>query len=315
MELIRHSNGQKINLTSPSVIGKGGEARIVRWPHDSQLVAKLYHTPSETHANKLAAMVRNPPNATSSSGSHTRIAWPVDLLHHAKPGGGIGHLAGFLMPLVVNHQPVINYYNPAKRRLHCPLFDYSYLHRTARNLAAAVSAVHDRGYVIGDVNESNILVSETALVTLVDTDSFQVTATQPGTGKTIVHRCPVGKPEYTPPELQGKSFSSIDRNVQHDLFGLAVLVFQLLMEGFHPFAGGSGSGEASLIGESILRGGFSHGRHPKQKPPPGAPPFRILNPRLQEMFTRCFEEGHGKPSVRPTALQWQSALIDAEKRL
>src|SRR5438105_3869599 len=82
----------------------------------------------------------------------------------------------------------------------------------ARNIAAAVHAVHSRGYVIGDVNESNILVTDTALATLVDTDSFQVR--DPGSG--VVYRCPVGKPEFTPPELQGASFGEIDRTPEHD---------------------------------------------------------------------------------------------------
>ena len=57
-------------------------------------------------------------------------------------------------------------------------------------------ALHERGYVVGDVNESNILVNRGALVTLIDTDSFQVRSAEQ------VYRCRVGKPEYTPPELQ-----------------------------------------------------------------------------------------------------------------
>src|SRR5712691_4689158 len=75
--------------------------------------------------------------------------------------------------------------------------------------------------------------TDTALVTLVDTDSFQVC--EPHNG--VVYRCPVGKPEFTPPELQGCPFAQVDRAPEHDLFGLAVLLFQLLMEGTHPFAG------------------------------------------------------------------------------
>ncbi len=43
----------------------------------------------------------------------------------------------------------------------------------ARNLAATTRAVHARSYVIGDLKHSNVLVSPKALVTLVDTDSFQ----------------------------------------------------------------------------------------------------------------------------------------------
>src|SRR5439155_19445245 len=130
-----------------------------------------------------------------------------------------------LMPRFSGVRPIIDYYHPQTRLKHCPLFNYPYLLHTARNLAVAMRALHQRGYVIGDLNESNILVSDTALVTLIDTDSFQVRDPQSGS----VYRCPVGKPEYTPPELQGRSFADCNRQVEHDLFGLAVLIYQLLM--------------------------------------------------------------------------------------
>jgi formylglycine-generating enzyme required for sulfatase activity len=83
-----------------------------------------------------------------------------------------------------------------------------------------MAALHARGYVVGDVNESNVLVAERSLITLVDTDSFQVRDAQTG----VVYRCPVGKPEFTPPELQGRRFADVDRNPEHDQFGLAVLL-------------------------------------------------------------------------------------------
>ena len=114
-----------------------------------------------------------------------------------------------------------------------PQFDRRYLLRTARNLAAALSALHSSGYVAGDLNESNVLVTPTALVTLIDTDSFQVREDREW--KSGASLCPVGKPEYTPPELQGKPLSEVMRLPDHDAFGLAVLIFQLLMEGSHPF--------------------------------------------------------------------------------
>lgn len=310
MRLTRQSNRQTIAIPSASVLGRGGEAQIVAWPQDSQLVAKLYFEPTDAHANKLQAMVKNPPGEPHKGTTQPSIAWPVDLLHFADNG----RFAGFLMPRVTGCQPVINYYNPLKRRSHCPLFNYRYLHRTAQNLAAAVAAVHQRGYVSGDVNESNILVAPTSLVTLVDTDSFQVCAAQPG--RSVTHRCPVGKPEYTPPELQGKNFGTVDRRVEHDLFGLAALIFQLLMEGFHPFAGGySGSGEPPLMGERIARGYFPYGKRRLQRCPPAAPPYEILHPKLQAMFIRCFEDGHSMPSARPSAAEWKSALAESEKRL
>ena len=124
------------------------------------------------------------------------------------------------------------------------------------DLAAAVGALHLRGYVIGDVNESNILVTESALVTLVDTDSFQVRDPQTG----LVYRCPVGTPQFTPPELQNKTFAHVDRMPEHDAFGLAVLIFQLLMEGAHPYAGRyTGPGDPPPYEVRISLGHFPHG--------------------------------------------------------
>src|SRR5258708_13168965 len=101
---------------------------------------------------------------------------------------------------------------------------------TGGNISSAVEAIQAKGYVVGDLNESNLMVAETALVTIVDCDSMQV----PQPGGTGFFRCPVGKPEYTPPELQGRDFSTIDRNTNHDNFGLTALIFPLLIEPIHP---------------------------------------------------------------------------------
>ena len=177
-----------------------------------------------------------------------------------------------------------------------------------------MSALHAKQYVIGDVNESNILVHDTAIVTLVDTDSFQVPDFQQGK----VYRCPVGKAEYTPPELQRrKKFADYDRTTEHDLFGLGVLIFQLLMEGTHPFVGVyEGTEEPPPIEKRILSGHFPYGnkRVPYRRKP-GAPPFEVLHPTLRQLFIRCFEDGHNNPQARPDARTWVKALDEAEKDL
>jgi DNA-binding helix-hairpin-helix protein with protein kinase domain len=272
---------------------------------DVTLVAKLYHKPTEERGCKLAAMLANPPEDPMLGAGQISIAWPLDLLCSKDSR----RVAGFLMPKVVKMRPIIDFYNPKTRHSHCPLFNYLYLHYAAYNLATAIHALHTRGYVIGDVNESNILASDRTFVTLVDTDSFQV----PGEHG-ILYRCPVGKPEFTPPELQGKSFATIDRRPEHDNFGLAVLIFQLLMEGVHPFAGVfQGKGDPPLYERRISQGHFVYSRRKSvpYKPMPLAPPLVVLAPALQKLFLRCFEEGHQKPSVRPSALMWKEALNQA----
>jgi DNA-binding helix-hairpin-helix protein with protein kinase domain len=216
------------------------------------------------------------------------------------------------MPRVPDMFSVIDLFVPKSRLEKCPLFTYQYLHRAARNIAAAIAPLHARGYVVGDINESNILVSTSALISLVDTDSFQV---RDAGGK--VFRCAVGKAEFTPPELQGRVLRDVDRAAAHDLFGLGVLIFQLLMEGTHPFAGQyNGSGDPPSIVTRIQQGRFPYGSAPGDyAPPPIAPDFTMPDPEIRDLFLRCFEQGHANPGRRPTATVWQETLDRAEARL
>ncbi|WP_353932262.1 tetratricopeptide repeat protein [Okeanomitos corallinicola TIOX110] len=310
MQVLRSLPDQQL-LDLTVSLGRGGEACVYAVPSDENLVAKIYHKPIFTHGQKLQAMIANPPENPTASLGHISIAWPQELL---KATDGSDTIVGFLMPRIRQMQPIMDFYNPGNRRQNSPLFNYQYLLRTARNLAAAFAALHTSQYCIGDVNESNILVSNTALVTLVDTDSFQVRDPQ----ENIFYRCSVGKPEYTPPELQNKTFADYDRDSSHDLFGLAVLIFQLLMEGTHPFSGiFQGLFDPPTYEARIVAGHFTYSQ--KQRvpylPTPIAPAWEMLHPSLQELFVLCFEDGHNNPYLRPTAQTWLSALTEAEESL
>ena len=287
---------------------EGGEGKIYRVLEDECLVAKIYHPHKRKPDQllKLQAMLNNPP--IDPGGDTPSIAWPTDLVGLLdRPE----QVLGFLMPRVDQVRPLHHFYTPKTRRAEILGFTYHYLLRMARNLAAIFHAVHDRGYVIGDVNESNILASSSTLVTLVDTDSFQVS------DGSRTYRCGVGKPEFTPPELHGKNLNHIDRTPIHDRFGLAVLIFQLLMEGTHPFDGVyTGRGDPPLKYQRIVAGHFPYGRRRSPyKPKPIAPPFANLDPALQYLFRQTFEEGHRNPGDRPTAQHWVNTLEMAEARL
>lgn len=309
MRLLLEATGESVELGESHQLAAGGEARIFIHPGDAALVVKVWHQPTPERARKVRAMLANPPADPMAAQGHVAIAWPVSLALAARR-----QVVGFAMPRVQGVHPVIDYFNPKSRLRHSPLFNWFYLHRTARNLATAMRALHERGYVIGDLNECNILASETALVTMVDTDSFQVWDATTGT----LFRCRVGRPEFTPPELQGKPFAQINREPAHDHFGLGILIFQLLMEGTHPFAGVyRGHGEPPPLPERIGAGHFPHGGDPRvpYTPTPTAPSFEWLHPVLQNLFCRCFRDGHGQPALRPDPLSWQYGLEEAELNL
>lgn len=309
MILRRQANGAAVQLAAKS-IGHGGEAQIYPVATDPRLMAKIYHNPTAIHAHKLALMVAEPWLTATSAPSQHMIAWPLDLL---VTNDKRAKVVGFLMWRVTEAFPIHKFYTPQSRRVVCPMFTYRYLHRVALNVAAVVHAAHQRGYVIGEINESGALVGNTALVTWVDADSFQIR--NPQTGR--VYRCGVGKPDFTPPELQGKDLNTVDRTFVHDYFGLAVMIFRLLMEGTHPFDGKYvGTGDPPSLESRIAAGHFPHGlKRVPWIPTPAAPPFAILHPSLQQLLIRTFEHGHQNPKVRTVTGTLMKALQEAEAAL
>jgi hypothetical protein len=308
MRVLREDTGQDFALTAPP-LARGGEAAVYAVPEGPSLVAKVYHRPTPEAAAKLAAMIAAPPVDTTAWTASRYVAWPVARLLRATNGNDV---VGYLMPRVENARRLVELASPRARQQICPLFHYGYLVRTARNLAAAIGGLHGQGFVLGDLNESNVLVTPSARVTLVDADSFQV----PAPGRTF--RCRVGKLEYTPPELQDACLAERDLGPEHDAFALGVLIFQLLMQGLHPFAGVSAAdADTDTLPARIQAGHWPYAweRAGPVGPVPQAPPWAVLPPSVQELLTCCFEEGHLSPARRPGAAAWQQALAEAENGL
>lgn len=291
------------------LLGRGGEASIYTVAGRAEVAAKIYHNPCDEHGGKLTALLAAPPIAPPQPGQHVPLAWPLSRLLDLHEESRV---VGYLMPRIDNVHLIWEIYNPGVRREICPHFHHGSLLRTARNLAAVVRTLHDCGYVVGDLNESNVLVSSQGQVTLIDVDSFQTPA------QDRLYRCRVGRPEYTPPELQGVAFADVDRLPQHDAFALAVLIFQLLMQGIHPFAGTcAAKDEADSIAARIAAGHWPYAwkKNVSVQPSPHAPSWFVLPPSVQELLRRCFEDAHTEPDLRPTAAQWQHALEEAEHEL
>lgn len=270
-------------------------------------VVKIYHDLNHLNLKKLEVMLAQPPKDPLAKQGQTSIAWPTALIERK------GTVCGFSMPAIEKADSLYSFINPDLRRRRHGQFHYGYLHRLAYNLSAAVEAAHDQGHVICDINTQNALATDRGLVTLIDCDSWQIQ----GPNRSRPYICPVGRPDFTPPEHLKTSSSKAVRTRSHDRFGLGVLLFMLLMEGHHPFAGCYlRSGDPPHLQTRIAQGAWPYSTATRAyKPRPSSPPIGMLAPPLQRLFTACFWEGHRSPSKRPTARQWASALREAEKSL
>jgi DNA-binding helix-hairpin-helix protein with protein kinase domain len=280
-------------------LGKGGEGVVYEVVGQPGLVAKVYlrDIPAE-RAEKLRAMSQL---LTPKLAALT--AWPHDVLY-----GGGNKVTGFLMPKIRAHD-VHEVYGPKSRQQIFPQADWRLLVRTALNTARAFAVVHEAGILVADVNHGGVMVSADATVRLIDCDSFQFTAG----AKTFL--CEVGVEDFTPPELQGKVFRSIVRTANHDNFGLAILIFRLLMLGRHPFAGKHlGKGDLSL-GEAIAQCKYAYSREraiTQMVPPPASPQVLVAGQEIADLWERAFSRAGMQPHGRPTSEQWVFALQKLE---
>jgi len=305
----------QITLTQSDELGRGGEGAVYSVPSNPDLVAKIYHPNRRTPEviSKLTVMTNYPPRTQDERTGHLFVAWPSQFI---QDNDAAGEVVGFLMPKVDKAGSLFEYYSPGLRRRVAPHINYGNLCTAARSLAMALDRLHGAGYVVGDINESNAYITDEEHVTLIDSDSFQVTDYQSTPPK--IYRSLVGKPEYTPPELQGVSFAQVDRTVQHDRFALAVVIYQFLMEGTHPFRGVyTGQGEKPQQEACISNGHFlySASRNVPLTPPPSAVPWNSLHQDLQTLFLRCFDDGHSDPQARPQPREWVAAFDSAMRTL
>lgn len=281
-------------------IGKGGEGEVFILGDDPSHAVKLYTVKDvQSREKKIAAMV------SAEYAKHAPlIAFPLSIVRTRD-----GAFAGFSMRMVAEHKPLHELYAPGSRKQHFPQADYRFLVRTASNIARAVASVHRSGCVIGDLNHSGILISKKATVSLIDADSFQVTA---GANSYL---CRVGVPEYTPPELQGRALSEVLRTANHDAFGLAVIIFQLLFMGRHPFVGTVRRGDIPPLQESIrdYRFVYDRNRDVGMDQPPGTPAIEDFSVSIATAFESAF--GRNTAQSRPTANAWIQVLDELEESL
>jgi DNA-binding helix-hairpin-helix protein with protein kinase domain len=288
------SNGNSYDLSVE--IGRGGEGTVYFCPNDSALVAKIYHEPiDEEKAEKLRWMAAN-----RNDGLSKVAAWITETLHDRA-----GNVVGFLMPNV-RAKEIHELYSLKSRRVHFPEATWQFLLHTAANVARAFYVLHKNDHIMGDVNHGNCVVLADGTVKLIDCDSYSIRTDK------MRYRCDVGVATHLAPELQGIDLSQIEREKKHDNFGLAVIIFQLLFLGRHPFAGNYVGAEDKSLEDCIREYRFAYANEvvTQVKQPPGTLSLSQLSPRVADLFKQAFFS-----RLRPEAREWIEALEDLSDSL
>lgn len=286
-------------LTLGRRVGEGGEGTVWTVQDTPGIVVKIYREAAATEGQRIKVA------ALSQMNSEKLLevaAWPLDYVVD-----GNGQTVGYTMEYIRGSMPLFSSYQIKTRMQKLPQANFQFLVRAARNLATCVHRVHDAGLVIGDLNESNTLIDGKAMVKLIDTDSIQMEID----GKVIV--CPVAKLELLAPEMHNKDLEEVPRSKNHDLFPLAVLIFQILGFGRHPFAGRHVRGEDFSLEGAIQNGHYAYTTR-RETPIRAVKGISLdhLPPSIVELFEEAFD-----PSVRvrPSALAWFDELQKLEQSM
>lgn len=285
----------------------GGEGTVYEAYNFNNTIVKVY-TPSKRNAHqekKLKSML----DAKLDEEIVKQFAWPKDIIYDK------GDFVGFVMNKIHGVKLNLIY---SEKYSDMPL---SKKITIAKNLCVAVHNLHQTGNVIGDMNPNNILVSpETGLVYLIDCDSFHIIDSKHRT-----YRCEVAMPDYIAPSVSNRLAKGESLKTAHlptfttesDNFSLAVHIFQLLMNGAHPFtiAINRAKNKMSIAlpqpSENMKNRVFPYDKCPEgYKLPIYALSFDVLSKKLRALFVKCFSNNE---DVEPQT--WFAALCEYEELL
>lgn len=199
----------------------------------------------------------------------------------------------------------------------------THLHMCIR-IARAIRRLHAAGLAHSDLSYNNILVDPvTGNACIIDCDGLVV----PGKYPPDV----VGTPDFIAPEVMATRTLKIGDpnkklpNRYTDCHALAVLIYMYLLYR-HPLRGGKvwdldpGKDEELAMGEKALF--IEHPTDKSNRPkvnqlnPSELPqgdvtklPYTICGPYLKALFDRAFIDGLHNPTLRPSAAEWEVALV------
>lgn len=154
-----------------------------------------------------------------------------------------------------------------------------------------------------DISGSNILVKigKSASVRIIDVDNIYVA----GKGLASVF----GTPRYIAPEVLSR-----ERNpdVLSDNYSLAVILFELLRVG-HPYISDDVMSGTPEDEDNALAGMLDYVTDDNSQNM--LPASAVLTTRLRNLFEQCFVDGKANRLKRPSALDFELALLDASNKV
>ncbi len=309
--------------TEADALGKGGQAWVYKIKtsayKDFCLKKYIKDIDAKKSFDRIAYMIKNPPQSSMDNNSF-RICWPTAFAYDENK-----NFIGYLMPLAFPKSrdlKILEVYNAKpiseqmKYKKYPEWFNKYELNtdiglknrmKMMHNWAVALHCLHETNrYVIVDLKPENVMATATGKISVVDTDSFQISEN----GR-ILYPGPVYTPNYFPPEGRMLHDSNKPFTVSCDCFSAAVCFYSIFV-GVHPYAGVIAKApydKLETIPDCINAGLYAFGAKKNFLSFPAGlnlhKHFENLPPSVQNLFGRAFGVN---PADRPNMLEWAKAL-------
>lgn len=306
VQLVDLTGGKTTLNLAESPLASGGAGAIYLVKDHQDLVVKLYHQPQKDpqRLQKLQAMLAGPPQLPAIKANqniYLQIAWPVGWIADKK-----NNLLGFAMPKVNLSRATAleNLLSKKSRQVFAIPEGYGYRVTAAANLAALVTELHACGHHVVDLKPINLSVYIDAFyIAILDCDGFSIRGLN---GEHYpAHQFSDG---YIAPESLRGRHRPENLGEDQDRFALAVVLFQLLNQGIHPYQGVPAVGVhmPSTNGERIERELFAYGSTANRLLAPS--PWSI-HKYLEDNTLNLFERAFTTRNNRPSAKEWRDHLM------
>lgn len=188
---------------------------------DHGIACKIYSPKNLTYfqIEKLEKMLQAPVKIKG-------VCWPLDVVRDP------GEFVGYLMPKFAG--------DPIKETVFSKkLLEKNFTHWTRKELVSLcltilkkIERLHEINVLVCDLNSSNIFIKSEKEVYFIETDTYQVED----------FPCQHSSVDFLVPELRGKRNGTFLQTKEQEYYGLATLLFMILLPGKHPFAFRNGNG-------------------------------------------------------------------------
>ncbi len=305
------ANGSKVWIDGPSkraitlgaLLKSGGAGSVYQVREMASMVAKIYHRdqPLPVYERKLKAMLSLSPNLPDISDGGERfvqIAWPQAILRDDR-----GQFLGFTMPsLDIKATSELEYILQERQaRAEGLPVGLGAKITLAANLSAVIAELHKQHHYVVDMKPVNLRFYRRSLyMAMLDCDGFSIQ------GQNERFEAPQFTPDYLAPEFQTSGIDTRGEE-QQDRFALAVVIFQLMNFGIHPFTGRPNSDRVPTdIPGRIQARAYAYGLRPNKSITPSmVSGHEAITSHLRNLFDRAFESAG---TSRPSADEWAAAL-------